>query len=93
MREIIEDYEAEIFVSVISAYGMALEHRLGLWPDAGPLVNDFEALVKQAHFTTLDVSAHHAIRAGLLATVHRDPFDRIGAQNTNCRPMSSSNYG
>ncbi|NLE68401.1 MAG: type II toxin-antitoxin system VapC family toxin [Lentisphaerae bacterium] len=77
VRELIEDYEAEIFVSAISAYEIALKYRLGLWPDAGPLVAEFDILTEQAHFQTLDVCAHHAIRAGLLATVHRDPFDRI----------------
>lgn len=77
VRKRIEEYEAEIFVSAISAYEMALKYRLGLWPDAGPLVSDFEALTEQLHFKTLDVTAHHAIRAGQLATVHRDPFDRI----------------
>jgi PIN domain nuclease of toxin-antitoxin system len=77
VREHIEGYEADIFVSAISAYEMALKYHLGLWPDAGPLVEDFEILTDQAHFRKLDVTVNHAIRAGLLATVHRDPFDRI----------------
>ena len=35
------------------------------------------ALTEQAHFKQLDVSVRHALRAGQLATLHRDPFDRI----------------
>lgn len=87
VRELIEDYQAEIFVSAISAYEMALKYRLGLWPDAGPLVAEFEALIEQAHFRTLDVSARHAIRAGLLATIHRDPFDRIIAAQADAEVL------
>jgi PIN domain nuclease of toxin-antitoxin system len=77
LRGFIEDYEADILVSAISAYEMALKYRLGLWPDAGPLVENFDSLVEEAHFRTLPVTARHAIHAGLLPVVHRDPFDRI----------------
>ena len=73
----IEEYEADVFVSAISAYEMALKHRLGLWPDAGPLVSDFDTLMDRAHFKPLEITTRHAIRAGKLSTVHRDPFDRI----------------
>lgn len=77
VREFIEDYEADVFVSAISAYEMALKHKLGLWPDAGPVLVDVHALAEQAHFKTLDINARHATQAGLLPTVHRDPFDRM----------------
>lgn len=70
-------YDADVFVSAISGYEMALKHRLGSWPESRLLVDRFEGLCAQAHFRVLDISARHAIRAGLLATVHRDPFDRI----------------
>ena len=73
----IEEYEADVFVSAISAYEMSLKHRLGLWPDAGPLVSDFDTLMDRAHFKPLEITTRHAIRAGQLSTVHRDPFDRI----------------
>jgi PIN domain nuclease of toxin-antitoxin system len=77
LREFILAYEADIFVSAISAYEMAQKYRLGFWPEIGPLLNDFDLLTERARFRRLDVTALHAVRAGLLATVHRDPFDRI----------------
>lgn len=77
LRGFIEDYEADILVSAISAYEMALKYRLGVWPDAGPLVENFESLMEEAHFKALPVTARHAIRAGSLPAIHRDPFDRI----------------
>lgn len=77
VRNLITAYEADIFVSAISAYEMTLKHRLGSWPEAGPLADRFDNLAERAHFRTLDITASHAIRAGQLPTVHRDPFDRI----------------
>lgn len=77
VRELITGYEDAIFIGAISAYEMALKHRLGLWPEAGQLVEKFDALAEQARFRTLDITAGHAIGAGQLSIVHRDPFDRI----------------
>ncbi|MBX3570320.1 MAG: type II toxin-antitoxin system VapC family toxin [Rhizobiaceae bacterium] len=77
VRTLIEDHSEDVFVSAISAYEMALKFRLGLWPDAGPLVKSFDSIIEEAHFRLLPVTSTHAIRAGLLATIHRDPFDRI----------------
>ena len=83
MRDLIGVYDGDIFVSAISAYEIALKYRLGLWQEAGPLADSFETLLQQAHFKALDIAARHAIRAGLLSTVHRDPFDRIIAAQAN----------
>jgi PIN domain nuclease of toxin-antitoxin system len=77
VRTLITAPETDVFVSAISAYELALKFRLGLWPEAGPLADRFETLIQQAYFKPLDITAAHAIRAGLLPRVHRDPFDRI----------------
>jgi len=77
VRDLITGYEHDIFIGAISAHEMALKHRLGLWPEAGPLVEGFDALAGRARFKTLDITVGHAISAGQLSTVHRDPFDRI----------------
>ena len=77
------DYDADIFISAISAYEVSLKHRLGLWPEIRPLIDDFEALAQRAHFQMLSVTTAHAIRAGLLPIVHRDPFDRIIVAQAN----------
>jgi len=77
VRSLIIAPETDIFVSAISAYELALKFRLGLWPEAGPLAHRFETLIQQAYFKPLDITAAHALRAGLLPNVHRDPFDRI----------------
>lgn len=77
LRDHIEIYEAEIYVSAISAYEMAQKHRLGKWPEVAPLMAGFERLVEEAYFLVLNVTPPHAIHAGLLSGAHRDPFDRM----------------
>lgn len=77
MRAFIERYEAEICVSAVSAYEMAQKYRLGKWPEVAPFMDDFERLALEAHFTVLNITPLHAIRAGLIPGVHRDPFDRL----------------
>jgi PIN domain nuclease of toxin-antitoxin system len=76
-RTFLETYEADIFVSAISAYEIAQKFRIGKWDAAKPLVERFDQLASEAHFLVLDVTAEHAIRAGLMPGMHPDPFDRM----------------
>lgn len=82
VRALVESYEADIFVSAISAYEMAQKHRLGKWPEIVPFMEGFERLAGDAHFLVLNLTPAHAMMAGLFDPVHRDPFDRmIAAQS------------
>jgi PIN domain nuclease of toxin-antitoxin system len=76
-RDLIGDPENRIFASAISAFETATKHRLGKWPEIGPLTAAFEEIVTSQDFTIIPVSATHAGRAGALQGAHRDPFDRI----------------
>jgi PIN domain nuclease of toxin-antitoxin system len=77
LRTFIEAYDETIYVSAITVYEMAQKLRLGNWAEVGPLVDSFDKLVQDAYFATLNVTSHHAVRAGLISGPHRDPFDRI----------------
>lgn len=60
----------------MSAYELALKHRLGKWPGADLLLGALEDLVDD-FFTPLPLTFAHATVAGGLPTKHRDPFDRM----------------
>jgi PIN domain nuclease of toxin-antitoxin system len=75
-RTLIDDAGHAIFISAVSAYEIALKHRLGKWPGADALLDAIEALL-DADFTPLPVTIAHAARAGGYALTHRDPFDRL----------------
>jgi PIN domain nuclease of toxin-antitoxin system len=69
------DYD--VYVSVASAWEIAIKVGISKWPEARALLNDFEGLVRSEHFRLLPVSVAHVRDAGLMQNPHRDPFDRL----------------
>jgi PIN domain nuclease of toxin-antitoxin system len=67
----------EVYVSIASAWEMAIKVGLGKWPEARALLNDFEGVAIAEGFRLLPISVAHARNAGLMQTPHRDPFDRL----------------
>ena len=67
----------QVLVSAVSAWEIATKFRIGKWPEAAVLANDFEALVAEQQFQLFDISAVHGRMAGLMASSHKDPFDRL----------------
>lgn len=91
-RKIIGETKNVILVSAVSAWEIATKVRLGKLPTATDLVADFADQLKQEGFHTLAISISHAVRAGLLPGLHKDPFDRMliaQAQEENI-PMVSN---
>jgi len=76
-REAVESEENDVFVSVASAWEIAIKVGLGKWPEARDLLFDFERHMDDAGFDLLPITVAHARAAGLMGATHRDPFDRI----------------
>jgi PIN domain nuclease of toxin-antitoxin system len=76
-RKAMADTSNVLLVSAASAWEIATKVRLGRLPGAAELAADFQGFMQREGFTTLDVTADHAIRAGLLPGPLKDPFDRI----------------
>ncbi len=66
-----------LLVSAASAWEIATKVRLGRLPGAEELAADFQGFMLREGFTTLDITADHGIRAGLLPGPQKDPFDRM----------------
>jgi len=66
-----------LLVSAAAAWEIATKVRLGRLPGAAELAADFQGFMLREGFTTLDITADHGIRAGLLPGPHKDPFDRM----------------
>jgi PIN domain nuclease of toxin-antitoxin system len=67
----------EVHVSVATAWEMAIKVGRGRWPDAEPLVANFEAHISVNGFDLLSITVAHVRAAGLMQAAHRDPFDRL----------------
>ncbi len=76
-REHLEDPTVPVLVSAATAWELATKVRLGRFPEAEPVVAQFQDLVTTLGARELTVTTSHALRAGGLRWGHRDPFDRM----------------
>lgn len=76
-RAAIASADADVLVSAASAWEIAIKFRMGKLPGAASIVNDLAGAIASQAFTALPITVVHAQRAGLLASEHRDPFDRM----------------
>ncbi len=65
------------YFSYASAWEIATKYRLGKLPEAKPLVENYQDTLQKAKFNELTIANAHALRAGSLPILHRDPFDRM----------------
>jgi PIN domain nuclease of toxin-antitoxin system len=76
-QQLIESPRNEVLVSAASAWEISTKFRLGRLAFATQLVDEFIPRVTAAGYVLLPISVEHALRAGRLPGVHRDPFDRM----------------
>lgn len=72
-RQAISDRGNEVFVSVASAWEIAIKRALGKLEAP----SDFEAVIRASRFTPLPIELKHAVAVESLSNHHRDPFDRM----------------
>jgi PIN domain nuclease of toxin-antitoxin system len=66
-----------LLVSSVSATEVATKVRLGKFDEAASLVGAWDRRVDDIDADPLDLTTAHALYAGSMAWVHRDPFDRL----------------
>jgi PIN domain nuclease of toxin-antitoxin system len=76
-REAIEEADANVFVSAVSAWEVATKVRAGKWPDAADIAQNIDRVLLERDFLPLAVTVEHGRLAGFLPGAHRDPFDRM----------------
>lgn len=76
-QAVIENSENDVFVSVVSAWEIAIKVGQGKWPDAQTLIENFESEIETPRFRLLQIALPHVRLAGLMSLPHRDPFDRL----------------
>ena len=64
------------YVSAAVAWELAIKVNLGKF-NAREVVSALPSLLLEEGFRRLAISTDHALRAGLLPLLHRDPFDRM----------------
>lgn len=68
--------ENQIYVSSMTAWEISIKYNLGKLPEAKSLVENYSQRLVEYRFTELPFYTHHALLAGRLEALHKDPFDR-----------------
>lgn len=76
-RKWIAETEHIVLVSAASAWEIATKVRIGKLPGAAEVAERYHDCLAEQGFTPLSISTDHALRAGSLPGLHRDPFDRM----------------
>jgi PIN domain nuclease of toxin-antitoxin system len=76
-RQAIINERNEVFVSAASAWEIATKQRIGKLDEVPEAAIRFAELVEADGFTHLPIGYLHALRAGGYPSLHRDPFDRM----------------
>lgn len=77
------DSEPDVFVSAASIWELAIKQSLG---KLGPA--DLPERVAAAELTELPMKSQHAMVAGRLPPIHRDPFDRMLVAQARCEGLT-----
>jgi PIN domain nuclease of toxin-antitoxin system len=77
------DTKPDVLVSVATLWEVTIKLAMGKL-DGPP---DLPELIRDCGFLTLPVSAEHAMAAGRLPMLHRDPFDRMLIAQARCNDL------
>lgn len=88
-RDLITDAEAEVFISAVVLWEIAIKHGLGRsGPNAMP-VSAAQAQIwfEASNFRDLPITAAHTVAVESLPAHHNDPFDRLLIAQAMTEPM------
>jgi len=74
------DSAPDVYVSPTTVWEVAIKQALGKL--AGP--GDLPERIRDSGFRELPITVEHALAAGRLPLIHRDPFDRILVAQAQC---------
>jgi PIN domain nuclease of toxin-antitoxin system len=78
------DREPDVHVSAATIWEVAIKQAIGKLPEPAGLPER----IRDSGFTPLPISSEHAIIAGRLPMIHRDPFDRMLVAQAQCEDLT-----
>ena len=76
-RRVIEDAETNVFLSIASAWEIAIKVSTGKLLLSTPFDKVIAGLLRDNVIALLDITVDHTVRLMTLPFHHRDPFDRL----------------
>ncbi len=78
------DNEPEVYVSAATVWEIAIKQAIGKIVEPTDLLEQIHV----SGFRELDICSEHAMAAGRLPLIHRDPFDRMLVAQARCEGMT-----
>lgn len=78
------DREPDVYVSPVSAWEIAIKQALGKLAEPA----DLAERIRDSEFRELPIRMIHAVAAGRLPAIHRDPFDRMLVAQARCEDLT-----
>ena len=78
------DHEPDVYVSAATVWEVAIKQAIGKLKE--PV--DLPERIRDSGFRELPIRSDHAIVAGRLPLIHRDPFDRILVAQARCEKLT-----
>ncbi len=77
IRELCENYENSLILSVVSVWEMQIKMQLGKMKIHDTLSDLIESQMETNGVTLLDINLDHVMGLDQLPLIHHDPFDRL----------------
>ena len=78
------DHEPDIYISPATIWEVTIKQAIGKLQAP----TDLSEQIRDSGFRELPIMARHAIAAGRLPPVHRDPFDRMLVAQAQCEALT-----
>jgi PIN domain nuclease of toxin-antitoxin system len=78
------DHEPDVYVSPATIWEVAVKQAIGKLVEPA----DLPERIRTSGFAELPITAQHAIAAGRLPLIHRDPFDRMLVAQARCEDLT-----
>jgi PIN domain nuclease of toxin-antitoxin system len=78
------DHDPDVYISPATIWEIAIKQLIGKLKEP----EDLPERVRDSGFRELPITSHHAITAGRLPLIHRDPFDRMLVAQAQCEDLT-----
>jgi PIN domain nuclease of toxin-antitoxin system len=78
------DHEPDVYVSPATIWEVAIKQAIGKLSEPA----DLAERIRDSGFRELPITSEHAIAAGRLPLIHRDPFDRMLVAQARCEDLT-----
>jgi PIN domain nuclease of toxin-antitoxin system len=78
------DHEPDVFLSAATVWEVAIKHAIGKLKEPA----DLPERIRDSGFRELPITSQHALAAGRLPLIHRDPFDRMLVAQARCEDLT-----